>query len=272
MEGKKDFKFFVIGVGLSRTGTSSTRTALNILLPGKCTHMSEVFNDLKTNTKEFYMNDVTDEEFRKYFEKHNYVAGVDLPFIMKYEQAMRVFPDALVLLTVREPEGWVRSMKSTICQLHGEKSIHKSFPYSLYLWTQPALKRFYHYIENTAPLKEALHCVNNATGVEYFSKYTEEIKAKVPNERLLVFNVKEGWEPLCEALGLPIPDQPFPNVNDMEYFKERIVKRRKRTSWMFPLVGVTTSLIIGYSLKRYFKIDSANTIQEYYKQFASFMV
>jgi len=263
MEGKIDFKFFVVGVGLPRTGTSSTKAALEILLPGKCMHMSEVYKDADTAMNELYNNDVSDTEFHKYFEKYNYVAGLDIPFITKYEQAMRVFPDALVLLTVRDPEGWVRSMKNTLCNLHGDKSIYLRFPYCLYLWIYTGTRRVYEYLKNNGPSAEATRCINNGNGTEYFNQYIEEMKAKIPAERLLVFNVKEGWKPLCDALGLPIPNQPFPNVNDMQKFQNRRIRKRKVISWAIFIVGLTTPLLIGYGLKRHFATDSLINIQDY---------
>jgi len=262
MEEKGDFKLFVIGIGLPRTGTTSTKAALDILLPGKCMHMTEVFKDTKTAMNKLYNNDVTDNDFRKYFEKYNYVAGLDLPFIIKYEQAIRVFPDALVLLTVRDPEGWVRSMKNTICHFHGENSIFSRFPYGLFLWIFAGYRRVYEYLNNEGPLTEAIRCIHKGNGAEYYNRYVEEMKAKIPAERLLVFNVKEGWKPLCDALGLPIPNQPFPNVNDTKTF-QTYIRMSKNISWGIFIAAVTIPLIVGYGLNRYFEIDSFNNIQDY---------
>jgi len=252
MASKKDFKFFVIGVGLPRTGTNSTKAALEILLPGKCMHMLEVHNDIDRNLNELYNDDINDEDFRKYFEKYNYVAGVDVPFILKYQQALRVFPDAVVLLTVRDPEGWVRSMKNTICKII---MVHSTFPGFLYLWLFPALKRMlFGYLLSKTLFKNAIDSVNNGKGVEYFDRYVANIKATVPAERLLVFNVKEGWKPLCDALNLPVPTQPFPNVNDSKDFNFYLITKRKVVSWGIVAVAVLAPSIIGYGLKIYYNI------------------
>jgi len=247
MANKKDFKFFVIGVGLPRTGTNSTKAALEILLPGKCMHMFEVHKDIDRNLNELFNDDINDKDFRIFFVKYNYVAGTDLPFILKYQQAMRVFPDALVLLTVREPEGWVRSMKNTICE---SERVHLRFPYVIYHWIFPSLRRITSYLYSDATFMEIIDSINRGQGLEFYNKYVEEIKATVPSERLLVFNVKEGWKPLCEALKLPVPKQPFPNVNDSKEFQNSTITRRKIICWGLFIASIITPPLIGYGLKR----------------------
>jgi len=251
MENKKEFKFFVIGVGLPRTGTLSTKAALEILLPGKCMHMVEVRKDIDTNLDELFNDDTNDEDFRKYFEKYNYVAGVDVPFILKYQQAIRVFPDAVVLLTVRDPDGWVQSMKNTICK---SERVHLSFPYVIYHWIFPSLRRITSYFYNNATFTDMIGSVNRGQGLEFYNKYVEKIKATVPAERLLVFNVKEGWKPLCDALKLPIPAQPFPSVNDSKNFTFRNITKRKVVTWGIVVVAVLTPIAIGYGLKIYYDV------------------
>jgi len=257
MGSNDNFKFYVIGAGLPRTGTLSTKTALEILLPGKCMHMIDVMKDVDTNLRNVLKDEVTDETFKQHFINNNIVAGVDMPFILKYEQAMRVFPDALVLLTVREPEAWVKSMKNTICKAHGQ--LFKSFPTSLLLWIYPPVRRLRKFLE-ASTFDKIIQKINNDDGVESFNNYVEEVKSNVPAERLLVFNVKEGWEPLCQALHLPIPDVEFPRVNDTATMQRRffIVKV---VSWGIFSSGLAlTSLAIGYGLKLYVQDDSSNSL------------
>jgi len=247
--------FFVIGVGLPRTGTLSTKAALEILLPGKCMHMFEAIENIDRVLNELLYNDINDENFRKFFEKYNYVAGVDVPFILKYQQAMRVFPDAVVLLTVREPEGWVRSMKNTVCKVHGDTILITNFPYYLFYWIYPSLKRLLHgYLDNNPTFRNAIESVKGNNGVEFYEKYIDDIKTSVPPERLLVFNVKEGWKPLCDALKLPVPTQPFPNVNDSKDFDFYVITKRKVISWGVVVVAVLTPIAAGYGLKIYYDL------------------
>ena len=58
--------------------------------------------------------------------------------------------------------------------------------------------------------------------VKYYNNWVEEVKNSVPSDRLLIFSVKEGWEPLCKFLDVPIPDGPFPNTNDTKMMKQRM--------------------------------------------------
>lgn len=257
MSSNDNFKFYVIGAGIPRTGTLSTKTALEILLPGKCMHMRDVVKDVDTNLRNALEGDVTDETFKQHFINNNIVAGVDMPFILKYEQAMRVFPDALVLLTVREPETWVKSMKNTICKAHSQ--LFKSFPTSLLLWIYPPMRRLSKFLE-ASTFDSIIQKINNGDGVESFNNYVEEVKVNVPAERLLVFNVKEGWKPLCEALHLPIPDVEFPRVYDTATMQRRFVII-KVVAWGIFISGLTlTSLTLGYGLKLYVQADSSNSL------------
>jgi len=57
--------------------------------------------------------------------------------------------------------------------------------------------------------------------VDFFNKWVSEVQEFVPRDRLLVFEVKDGWKPLCDFLGLPQPEEPFPNVNDSESMKRK---------------------------------------------------
>jgi hypothetical protein len=79
--------------------------------------------------------------------------------------------------------------------------------------------------------------------IETFERHNEEIKQHVPAENLLVYEVREGWGPLCEFLGVEVPDQPFPHLNDSEVFKERIRRIRVLTSVVLTL-GVSLAGLV----------------------------
>ena len=80
------------------------------------------------------------------------------------------------------------------------------------------------------------------TAVRFFNAWVEQVKADIPPERLLVFEVKNGWEPLCEFLDVPVPDEPFPNVNDTAYQQSNIksLKRFCVLSWTVMIAGLGT--------------------------------
>jgi len=257
MSASSNFKFYVIGVGLSRTGTLSTKAALEILLPGRCMHVLPTELTIKKsinaekfapkNLKEIFEKGVSDEEFKQYFVDNNIVAGVDVPFYSRYQQAMRVFPDALVLLTVRDPEAWVKSVRNTLSENMGTL---RKFPSFLYLWFRPAFCRVVNVLDGNPVFQGILTNVNNGNGVNYFNNYVEEIKATVPSKRLLIFNVKDGWKPLCDALDLPIPDEDFPRVNDTVSMQFRFTFI-KIISWGLLIIGVVLHILVGYVLKKY---------------------
>ena len=62
-----------------------------------------------------------------------------------------------------------------------------------------------------------------------YRRNTEEMKAGIPKERLLIFNVAKGWEPLCEFFNLPIPNDPFPHTNTTKNFQDRIAERKEQS-------------------------------------------
>lgn len=103
-----------------------------------------------------------------------YQASVDFPSFLFYKEMMEAYPDAKVILTVREPEKWNEIVNETIYKL----------------------------------MQNEQHMIC------WFNNHTEEVKRAVPAEKLLVFSVKEGWEPLCKFLGADVPAPPFPKAND----------------------------------------------------------
>ena len=227
--------FLVIGCGLPRTGTSSTKEALEILLPGKCCHM---FNASRQQREWINLleDNMTDDEFRNFFKTNQFVAGIDLPFICVYKRAMKLFPDAKCVLTIREPETWVRSMESTLCRV---TSMSKQFPYyffsyfksfNKFLMTPPAFVTDPK-IRGMDCLRDMVNEIHNNRGVDYYNQWLEDVKESVPEERLLVFSVKEGWEPLCQFLNVPIPEQSFPFVNQTGRITHMMTLRENR-SWM----------------------------------------
>mmetsp|Transcript_14678 Transcript_14678/g.16240 ORF Transcript_14678/g.16240 Transcript_14678/m.16240 type:complete len:168 (-) Transcript_14678:205-708(-) len=156
---------------------------------------------------------------------------------------MEAFPDTKVLLTVRDPHRWYKSMKNTLLRLY---RYSRTFPTNLIpdfdprwdpMWFEDVRGR-------SGPDWGAMGSVieGEEQAVKFFNEWNEEVRNFVPKERLLVFDVREGWEPLCKFLDLPIPDQPFPNVNDANQM-EKFIKSYRRKAWAFA-IGVPT-LIAG---------------------------
>jgi hypothetical protein len=78
-------------------------------------------------------------------------------------------------------------------------------------------------------------------------RHNEEVKRTVPAERLLVWTASEGWEPLCEFLELPVPEMPFPHVNDRTEFLNRVVdgSLQALTEWREQQASVEPSFAVG---------------------------
>jgi Sulfotransferase domain len=210
----------LIGAGLPRTGTLSQKIALEMLGFSPCYHMVNVLGDLDEAAR---WERAVDGEPTWREILADFPATVDWPGAFFYQELVEAYPEAKVLLSVREPEKWVRSMRDTIwgC-LYGDSlvrhlcaaraAVEPSWASYLEL-----MARMWRETGLLSPHGERL------PSGEAMEAYNERVKATVPPERLLVWSVSDGWEPLCEFLGVPVPDQPFPRVNDSAQFGERLI-------------------------------------------------
>ncbi|XP_057299277.1 uncharacterized protein LOC130629918 [Hydractinia symbiolongicarpus] len=241
--------FILIGAGLPRNGTYSTKTALEILLPGKCHHM---YRALAFHQKEWIriLNDeMSDDEFKDFFLSNGDVAGVDAPVILVYQRLMKVFPNAKVLLNIREPKSWERSMNETIIKMADDDQFPECIFLSLgffksYLMPTKLMQRALFQTERS---REMISSLKSGNGVAYYNRWVEEVKRNVPEEKLLVYSVKEGWEPLCKFLNVPIPEQPFPHTNDSQSFHERTGRNHRRSMiLLYELVSIPIAMYMFY--------------------------
>ena len=205
----------VIGAGFGRTGTLSMKAALEQLGYNKCHHMVEVLMT-KDETQLDYWDAIGKGErpgWDKVFE--GYQASVDFPSCVYWKELAEAYPDAKVVLTVRSFESWYKSATGTIY------AVGKKQP----AWTRllPKPGKIGRMTKNVI-WHGKFHgkFEDKAYAEKVWNAHIEEVKAGLPSERLLVFEVKEGWEPLCEFLGKPVPDTPFPRVNDAEQFHKMI--------------------------------------------------
>jgi Sulfotransferase domain len=221
----------VIGAGFGRTGTMSLKVALEQLGFGPCYHMIEVFS---------HVDDVPAWERAARGEKVDWkslLAGwesaVDWPPCTFYEQLMEVYPEAKVILTPRDPEKWYESTTNTIWQAKLQAHRTPRDPNA-----------------RVVPMMRAMGMINQliwegtfhdrfqdkAYAIEIFEKNTADVKKKVPAERLLVYEIQEGWEPLATFLGVPVPaDKPFPRVNDTASFLD-MIKRTQPGAAPSPII------------------------------------
>jgi Sulfotransferase domain len=205
----------VIGAGFGRTGTLSVKVALEALGFGPCYHMVEVFEHPEHIPAWQAAAEGAPVDWGTVFA--GYRATVDWPGCTFYESLLREYPRARVLLTVRDPERWYESAAATIYQANraavraGEEApAHVPAAGRMIdtlIWRRTFGGRF----EDKA---QAIAC---------FERHNREVQERVPAERLLVYDVAEGWAPLCRFLGVPVPEgRPFPHLNDRAAFGHRV--------------------------------------------------
>lgn len=204
----------VIGSGFGRTGTMSMKVALEQLGYLKTHHMEYV---LKNADQRAYWHDVATggtPDWVKIFD--GYQASVDFPSASYYKELLAAFPDAKVVHTVRDADRWYKSASETIYAM-GQASP---------AWAQkfiPFVRKNKEMV-NGAVWNRVFHgrFEDEACAKQVFRDYTEQVKADIPADKLLIFEVKDGWEPLCTFLGKEVPDTDFPHVNDSASFRKMI--------------------------------------------------
>lgn len=207
----------VIGAGLGRTGTLTLKTALEKLGFAPCHHMVEV---LANPEQVPFWNRAAEGQpvdWEEVFGK--YRAMVDWPGCHFYAELAERYPQARVILSLRDPERWYESMCETI--LASMKAMGLESPAA---------------ITDEHPMKFGGIIISQKTfGFDFskenviaaFERHNAEVQRRIPAERLLVFEAKQGWEPLCAHLGVPVPDEPFPHVNDREEFKQHAAQAQE---------------------------------------------
>ena len=133
---------------------------------------------------------------------------------------MEYYPNSKVILTLREPEKWYDSFYTTIGRM-GPAHPQHYWGIHIFNWFRP----FWYLIKWHAGVREQRFyspetLATKENTIKAFNDWTEEVKRTVPEEKLLIFHPKMGWEPLCKFLDVPIPEQPFPRVNDRERMKK----------------------------------------------------
>jgi hypothetical protein len=208
----------VIGAGFGRTGTLSVKVALEALGFGPCNHMVEVFEHPEHIPAWQAAAEGAPVDWGAVFA--GYRATVDWPGCTFYEALLREYPRARVLLTVRDPERWYESAAATIYQASRAAAGAGS--------EAPASVRASGRMIDTLiwQLTFGGRFEDKAQAIAVYERHNREVQERVPSERLLVYDVAEGWAPICRFLGVPVPEgRPFPHLNDRATFGQRIEQR-----------------------------------------------
>jgi hypothetical protein len=200
-----DLSLEVIGAGFGRTGTMSLKVALEELGFGPCYHMVELFEH--PEHVERWEAAVGGEPVKWEELFQGYRATVDWPGAAFYKELSERYPEAKVILTVRDPERWYESARNTIFTLQDVGSSRA-----------PQMAR-----DLAAQKGFGSDVEDRQHMIEAFNRWNEEVKDFVPTDRLLVYEVKEGWTPLCNFLDVEVPkDKPFPHLNDADSFRSSL--------------------------------------------------
>lgn len=190
----------VIGAGLGRTGTASLKVALEQLGFGPCYHMGEVLPKAQERVPLWVAAAKGHPDWDTIFA--DYQSAVDYPSCSFWREQIAYYPDARVILSTRSPESWFESVHNTIMAPDTtawlESGPMKQF-FELCMW------------KDYKP-----HINDREWMIDYFNRRNAEIIDTVPPEKLLVYDVKQGWEPLCQFLGVAVPGAEFPRVNSRD--------------------------------------------------------
>jgi hypothetical protein len=212
----------LIGAGLPRTGTLSQKVALEMLGIQPCYHMVNVLADLD-KVQQWRRALEGDGQWDEIFEDSQ--ATVDWPGSYHYAELAERYPDAKVLLSVRDSDSWERSMRETIWGMFWGDILIRDLS-SARVRVDEQWRAF---VELMQDMWKRGGLIDNAADTTTESmraamdRFNREVQDTIPADRLLVWSVGEGWEPLCEFLELPVPDTPFPHLNDSKVYADRIV-------------------------------------------------
>ena len=196
----------VIGAGVGRTATFSLKFALEHVGLGPCYHMSEVFASARRSIP-LWLDVVNGKPaWDTIFD--GYQSTTDYPACSYWRELADYYPDAKVVLTVRDADSWFDSVSETIFsdQMHGSLA--------------------------GSPVETVMRGVifdafgdrrkDRAFMTDWFKRRNQQVVYALPRERLLVFSPQEGWGPLCSFLGVPLPDEPFPRINRRDELSARL--------------------------------------------------
>jgi Sulfotransferase domain len=204
----------VIGAGFGRTGTMSLKGALELLGMGPCFHMIDLVRD--PEPLPYWQAAAAGERVDWREALDGWESSVDWPGCSFWDQMHETWPDLPVLLSVRDPEAWYRSCENSI---HAAKEM--------------ALRGELEGNTENPPSPEVLGMINNLIwngtfegrfadkqwALDVFKRHNDTVIERVPADQLLVYEIGQGWEPLCEFLGVPVPEEPFPHLNDTASFR-----------------------------------------------------
>ncbi len=202
----------LIGAGFGRTATLSAKHALERIGLERCYHMLEVFEH--PQHAQVWLDAARGKPVDWKTLLEGYQATVDWPGCVFWRELWEVFPDADILLTARDPERWYESFEATIggAFRRGPQSAPAGQEPNPMFGMLNAVVGERSFGGRTSEREHMIEC---------YERHVEDVRSSVPPDRLLVWEASQGWGPLCEFVGAPVPDEAFPRLNDRAAFGAR---------------------------------------------------
>lgn len=213
----------LIGAGVARTATTTQMVALEMLGIGRCYHMRDMMSDLERSVPLWEAARDGEADWAAIFD--GYTTTVDWPSAFFYRELMEQYPDAKVLLSVRDGKSWEASMRETVYAMFYGDSVMAHVVRARY-HVDPLWRRYVDVVASISFEQYGPYAGNHhdrETLIAAMERWNDQVKDHVPADRLVVWQPADGWEPICEALGVPVPEQPLPHVNDTQGFKDMLI-------------------------------------------------
>jgi hypothetical protein len=199
----------VVGAGLGRTGTASLQLALQQLLGGRCYHMGETFGRPDDIAVWHAAVCGSPPDWNAFLTE--FVAAVDWPACAFWRELADANPDAIVLLSTRSSaDAWWKSANDTIFQVP-----HRPIPED----APPVFAAQMAMVKDMFANTFTPDWEDEATAKRAYEEHNAAVRAAVRPDRLVDWQPGDGWEPICAALGVAVPDDPFPHVNTTADFR-----------------------------------------------------
>ncbi|GAA4044616.1 sulfotransferase family protein [Nonomuraea soli] len=221
----------VIGAGFGRTGTRSLQAALDLLGYGPCYHMATVIDQPRRVRQWLEIGEGRPADWDEVFA--GFHSAVDWPAASYWQELADRYPDAKIVLTVRDPGAWYDSVSATIFRSALAEGRPAPLRRRITRWLVARRAPDFALYPRMARATIMDRVFDGRVGdrahvLEVFDRHVERVRATLPEERLLVFDVREGWGPLCAFLGVPVPPAPFPQANERTAWWGKRARRRAR--------------------------------------------
>ena len=213
----------IVGAGFGRTGTMSLKLALEELGVRACYHMTELAAHPQHAPLWLALTRGERIDLEQIFA--GYAAAVDWPACVLWRELLAAYPDARVILTVRDPVDWYESFSRTIL------ARSENLPPIV----SPGIRALYDLSREVILRQTFGGRANDANhAISIYNAHNAAVTAALPADKLLVYDVASGWGALCEFLGLPVPDRPFPHANAGDGFalslRDSVGARRRKVT------------------------------------------